>query len=210
MNCIQNYIPEPSRSTKNNLRHPATFLFAQAIAAKAMTVLHECGHALAAIALYKNANPKIELTYFGGTTTYWDKNPRVNALKWFGKAHSSSIVASAGPLTDILLLLGITKASRSDPQIARFISMKAIGLSFYALSALFSCSRGHDFCDVWSNSGTFAYGLLTASCLATTAVVLRNAWFSDPETQKETRSLDKRRFVILDRPPSNFIFKDNF
>lgn len=206
MNHIQIYNLEPSSSTKNNLRHPATFLFAQMLVSKAMTVFHECGHALAAITLYRNANPKIELTFFGGKTTYWDKSPRVTALKWFGKAHSSSIVASAGPLTDILFLLGITKASGSDRQVAKFISMKAISLSIYALSAMVFCSPGHDFCDVWSNSGTFAYGLLTASCLATTALVLRNAWFSDPETHKKARSLDKERFVILDRPPSNFVF----
>ena len=200
----------------------STFTYAKAAAATlGLTFLHECGHALAATALYKNADPEISFSFdptlswfsFGGRCKYTAST--LSALgKRLGSSNSEALVAAAGPATDIISLLALSKLTGGDRQTAQLLSLKAINLSLYALSALWDKSRGHDFHHVWTQGGFLAYSLLTVSCLATTVLVLRNAAKSPNEETQKASSRDFYRARRIDpihypfRPPISTFSSD--
>lgn len=178
---------------------PIPFALAKVATTTGLIFLHECGHALAASLLYRNANPEIRFSFFDGYCQY--NNSTLSDLgKRIGSANASAVVAGAGPAIDIIALLAITKLSRSNKTVARLLATKAFGLSLYALSALWKCYSSHDFCTVWSKSGVFAYGALTASCLATTALVMRNAFSEkntlEPENNKHSINRGGKKMTI--------------
>lgn len=164
----------------NEPKNEIPFSLATTVAAMGLLYLHEHGHAWAADLLYKNANPQITFTVsgtlLGGNCTY---NPaQLSELgEKLGSSNAKAAVASAGPLAEIVAMLGITLLTRSDKRTAEILLLKAASLSLYAVSGLFSraCFPGHDFCMIRSSAGDLAYGLLTAACLATTALIAHNA-----------------------------------
>lgn len=168
------------KQTSRSSHLPVPFALAKIAVTTGLIFLHEYGHALAASLLYKNANPEIHFSYYDGYCKY-NSSTLSDLGKRIGPAHSTALVAGAGPVVDIISLLAITKLTNSDRIAARLLATKAFSLSLYALSALWKCNKEHDFCTVWSKSGVFAYSALTACCLATTALVMRNA-FSEIHT----------------------------
>jgi hypothetical protein len=164
----------------NESKNEIPFSLATTVAAAGLLYLHEHGHAWAADLLYKNANPKITYTLtgslLGGNCTYNPAQLSVLGEK-LGSSNAKAAVASAGPLVEIIAMLAITLLSRSDKRTAEILVFKAAALSLYALSGIFSqgCFPGHDFCMIRSSAGDLAYGLLTVACLATTAIITRNA-----------------------------------
>lgn len=167
---------------------PVPFALAKIATTTGLIFLHECGHALAASLLYRNANPEIRFSFFNGYCRY--DNSKLSELgKHIGPANASALVAAAGPMIDMIALLAITKLSHSNKTVARLLATKAFGLSLYALSAFWKCDSSHDFCNVWSKSGVFAYGALTACCLATTALVMKNA-FSE-NNASDSRNIER-------------------
>jgi hypothetical protein len=152
------------------------FPLAKIILTAGLLYLHEYGHALAANLLYKNANPQVTFSVTGGNCTY--NSAQLSELgKKFGPSNAVSLVASAGSIVEMIAMLAITVLTRSDKRTAQLMLSKAAHLSIYALSGLFyrACFPGHDFCIIRNSSGDIAYGLLTAACLATTALITRNA-----------------------------------
>ena len=179
MTRINAYYPTQQQSDRENERGwDVSFGLMQLATTSVLTFIHECGHALMALALYENAEPQIELKheyfYIRGNCKY--NASTLNSFgKWMGSANASASVSAAGPIIDIITLLAITKLSRSNRKTAQLIALKAASLSLYAISALWNSSSEHDFSNVWAQGGFLAYSLLTACCFATTAVVLRNA-----------------------------------
>lgn len=144
------------------------------------TYLHELGHSLAFSHLYRNAKPTIHLAAGGYAGGYCSPNFPANipifssigrSLEKIQPGLAFSAVAAAGPAVDIVSLLALSKISADSEVISWSQATKSLSLLVYAGSALFlsmsSTCRGHDFCEVWKNSGTLAYGALTAACLAT-------------------------------------------
>jgi len=165
----------PPVERKEESRWNVSFEFAKTVTTIGLIIIHECGHALAATLLFKNANPQIEVNYPFDAFCRYNSSKLSSLGKSFGMEDSKSLVAGAGPITEIISILAITKLSNSNKQIAQWMALKAISLSAYAISGLWDSSPSHDFSTIWSKSGRLAYGLLTACCLATTALVLRNA-----------------------------------
>jgi len=164
----------------NESKNEIPFSLATAVASAGLLYLHEHGHAQAANLLYKNANPLIIYTLtgtlLGGNCTY--NSAQLSELgEKLGSSNAKAAVASAGPLVEIVAMLGITLLTRSDKRTAQILLSKAVSLSLYALSGLFSkaCFPGNDFCMIRSSAGDLAYGLLTTACLATTALIAHNA-----------------------------------
>jgi hypothetical protein len=160
----------------NESKRELPFPLAKILLTGGLLYLHEYGHAGAANLLYKNANPQITLSVTGGNCTY--NSAQLSQLgKKFGPSHAKALVASAGAVVEIIAMLGITALTRSDKRTAQLMLSKAAHLSLYALSGLFSraCFPGHDFCVIRNSAGDIAYSLLTAACLATTALITRNA-----------------------------------
>ncbi len=160
----------------NESKREFPFPLAKIILTAGLLYLHEHGHAHAANLLYKNANPQITFSATGGNCTY--NSARLSELGGkFGPSHAKALVASAGSIVEMIAMLAITVLTRSDKRTAQLMLSKAAHLSIYALSGLFSraCFPGHDFCIIRNSSGDFAYGLLTAACLATTALITKNA-----------------------------------
>lgn len=180
---------------RNEPRWNVSFGFAKTAATIGLIILHECGHALAATLLFKNAKPEIKINPFGGSCTY--NSTTLSSLgNSFGMEGSISLVASAGPITEIISMLAITKLSNSSEQVAQWMALKAIGLSAYAISAFWDSSPTHDFSTIWSKSGGLSYSLLTACCLATTALVLRNAtksWNNEERTATDPIAMPRHR-----------------
>jgi hypothetical protein len=176
MNRINNshstrHSPQAARTES---RWNVAFELAKTVTTIGLIVIHECGHAVAATFLFKNANPQIKVNYPFDAFCSYNSTTLSSLGRSFGEKHSIALVAGAGPITEILSILAITKLSNSSEKVAQLMSLKAISLSVYAISGLWSNNPMHDFSSIWKNSGKLAYGLITACCLATTALVLRN------------------------------------
>jgi hypothetical protein len=152
----------------------------------ALLYLHEYGHAFTANLLYKNANPQITLTLTGGNCVYANTHLSELGAK-LGHSNATALVASAGSIVEIITMLAITAWNGKDKRIARLMFPKALYLSLYALGGLLEQARtpSHDFWIIRNSVGDTAYGLLTALCLATTAIVAHNAFRKkQPEMQR--------------------------
>lgn len=190
-------------------RWNVSFGFAKTAATLGLIILHECGHALAATLLFKNANPQIEIHYPYGAFCQYNSTKLSSLGNSFGMEDSTALVAGAGPITEIISILAITKLSNSSEKVAQWMALKAISLSAYAISALWDRSKSHDFSTIWSSSGGLAYGLITACCFATTALVLRNAtksWNNEQRAATDPIAMQRhrtRRIVVRQQHPSD-------
>ncbi len=124
-------------------------------------IVHEAGHALAALAVYQNASPKIAIyPGMGGATSYYNDN-----LSWFGKLlgrkNSDLLVCGAGAAMAILFSIGSLAAAKrcsSDkPELKMYLIATAIVSIvqhiFYALTAFITGADqlSHDFVALWSH-----------------------------------------------------------
>lgn len=122
-------------------------------------VTHECGHALAALALYQNPQPRITLEPFSGgggnTNFYIDK-----LTKWgemLGAQNARLVVSAAGPAFSIFsaaINVGLSHRYRKTrPELSRYLLVMAItsvaSHVIYALSALISANSSNDFVRLW-------------------------------------------------------------
>jgi hypothetical protein len=130
--------------------------FAFVAAKRGQTLIHEGGHALAAKALFQNANPRVTVyplspsamgstEYFSGSLTSFGKR--------LGKEKSLALVAAAGPivslsLSSILFTTGLA-IKQSYPKISAYLTAAALQdfatHFFYALSAYWATHSTHDF-----------------------------------------------------------------
>jgi len=117
---------------------------------------HEAGHSFAALALFKNARPSIEILPFSGVTKM-----SLQALSplgtFFGRRNSELLVSAAGPLAGTFLALFDLSVAHvvkdSNPELNTQLKMSAIcniaGHAIYAISAFWDRTRGHDFVHLW-------------------------------------------------------------
>ena len=149
-------------------------------------LIHEAGHAFAAIHLYQNARPWIEIFPFkGGVTHYW-----VGSLtkmgQFFGSKCSSLIVTAAGPTAGILAAtidIGLAHGlKKKHPKLHRYLLCNAITNIaqhiLYALSALWEKkpSSGHDFAKLWKVGGI--HPIVAVVCMVALPLIVKTALFA--------------------------------
>lgn len=117
---------------------------------------HEAGHGFAALALFQNAKPSIEILPFSGVTKM-----SLQALSplgtFFGRRNSELLVSAAGPLAGTLLTMCDLSVAHvvkdSNPELNTQLKMNAIlnivSHAFYAISAFWDRQSGHDFVHLW-------------------------------------------------------------
>jgi hypothetical protein len=119
------------------------------------TLIHESGHALATLAVYRNPRPQIEIYPFIGGHTEFYKTPLTPFGKKIGPAAATCLVVASGPgltllISAILLIVGLA-IKEKYPQISRYLIVCAlfdfIGHAYYAYSALYTRKTNlrHDF-----------------------------------------------------------------
>lgn len=132
------------------------------------TMIHEAGHAMTACMVYKDANPTISVTPFGGGETRYNASALTPLGKAFGESGSRMFVAGAGAglwviLSSIALIFshkyknattatGARAPDEGKRELSRYLWLTAITAIaqhvFYALSALGASLKedtGHDF-----------------------------------------------------------------
>lgn len=128
------------------------------------TLVHECGHAIAASILFENSNSKIEIYPFQGGLHSFKARYLSPWGEMFGRQRSLTIVTAAGPIFAIFEATFFVAASHlvkdSHPQLRVYL----LQMSFqrickhvaYALSALMRearKSKNHDFYQLWQRAG---------------------------------------------------------
>lgn len=166
-------------------------------------VTHEAGHALAAMAMYKNAHPKITITQtfpFNEGYTEW-RNRELSALgQSVGPKNANIACVAGGTGLSILfstIALGLShKYRKSHPELSRYFLVSAI-TSFmhhilYALSAFWASAkdRGHDFLQLWNAGIHPIFPIVTMTVIP---IIVRGAILvydrnQQPETQPATVS----------------------
>lgn len=119
------------------------------------TLIHETGHALAAKALYQNANPRIEILPFVGGFTRFSTEKLSFLGRKLGEGKSIALTAAAGPFLSLSVSSGLLASSfcieKKYPEISLYLRMTSIAdfinHTIYALSALKASSTAlsHDF-----------------------------------------------------------------
>jgi hypothetical protein len=135
--------------------HVPPAAFAIGTATHVSTFIHESGHALAARAVYRNANPTIQIFPFTGGRTTFNPNELSSFGKKLGETRSIALVTAAGPLLSLTVSLAALAASlfmrKSHPETSRYLETAALSdfltHAFYALSALWTprAHLSHDF-----------------------------------------------------------------
>lgn len=85
-----------------NQKWLASFNFALFSGYNMQTLIHEAGHALAAISLYAKALPHIEIIPFGSAITQFQKGPLSAFGKLLGASKTACLVIASGPALAIL------------------------------------------------------------------------------------------------------------
>jgi hypothetical protein len=129
------------------------YSFTLLTALNGQTLIHESGHVLAAMSLYKKSKPFIEIDPFYRVFSSY-KMAEPNWLgKVLGKERSSLAICAAGPLLSLsissLMLYSSVKLESKHPALSSYLKTAALFdfalHSAYALSALRASSLSHDF-----------------------------------------------------------------
>lgn len=122
----------------------AAFNFSWGTGIYKQTIIHELGHALGALAVYRNARPKITLLpFFGGNTRFFPQHLSAWGRK-LGPEKALAVVTAAGPgltliASSLELSAGILNYEK-HPKLSRYLMIMAAFDFFwhanYALSAL--------------------------------------------------------------------------
>lgn len=117
-------------------------------------LIHEAGHAIAATAVYENANVTVQVSPLSGGVTHFQTSTLTEFGHWLGRENSRILVSAAGPALGVFsasIHIGLSHYLKdSHPELSRYFLVTGISsiahLAFYALSALGSnLSKGHDF-----------------------------------------------------------------
>jgi hypothetical protein len=121
----------------------------------AQTLVHETGHALASLLIYKRPRPIIEIYPFIGGITQFYKTSLSDLGKKIGPAASTCLVVASGPgftllISSVLLAVGIA-IKEKYPQLSKYLICWSIldflNHAFYAYTALHAdqWNLSHDF-----------------------------------------------------------------
>lgn len=139
----------------NMLSWGTAFNFSWGTGIYKQTIIHELGHALGALAMYRNARPKITLLpFFGGNTHFFPQHLSTWGRK-LGAERALAVVTAAGPGLTLLassleLSAGILNFDK-HPKLSRYLIVMAAFDFFwhanYAISALTAPPHilSHDF-----------------------------------------------------------------
>jgi hypothetical protein len=129
---------------------------------------HEAGHAIAALALYKNSNPVISIYPAHAWSPFWSftgdttwKNNQLSSLgELIGRKASNLVCVAAGSgLAVISSIFGLAIAKKyedSNPELSSYFLASSISTIaqhvIYALSAFWesSANKFHDFLQLWA------------------------------------------------------------
>lgn len=153
-------------------------------------LVHEGGHALAAMAIYKNANPKIEVfPFIGGVTSYSGRH--LSRLgEFLGKNYSNAIVSGAGAGASILVAsayIGLAhRFQETHPEFTRYCKCTAIASIVqhvvYALSALAQTGQsGHDFLSLWAVG---IHPIASAAVIVAVPLIVKTGFFIADQLRK--------------------------
>lgn len=119
-------------------------------------VVHESGHALAALSFFQNANPRIHITPGKGGFTSYHLDALTELGKKIGKTHSRTVITAAGTgvatLWDCMSLIAAQTISDEYPEIKSHLRLAVLVNVLNELAYVFSvyysgCDNiGHDFC----------------------------------------------------------------
>ena len=91
----------------------------------AQTLLHESGHALAALCVYKNGRPRIEIYPFVGGITRYYKGSLTPFGKKIGAAASTCLITASGPAITLLVSLTLftigLAIQKTHPRLAKYL-----------------------------------------------------------------------------------------
>lgn len=121
------------------------------------SLIHEQGHKTAALQLYDNSNPRIEIFGDGTAATYFFSSSLSSLGRSLGRNASDMIVSAAGTLTSFTVALSMLTAAHvienSHPELSKTLNLIAVvsilQSTIYAISALFTSFPGHDFAALW-------------------------------------------------------------
>lgn len=122
-------------------------------ASKGGTWMHEAAHAVAADALYHNANTSIEFTDFGGQMNYTDSGGLTDLGERLGPKGTDFAITAAGTAFDLSFAVGAFTAGAMLRKKNRALGtglmaiggLRAAQSAAYAWSGLSSHLEGHDF-----------------------------------------------------------------
>lgn len=148
-----------SRVLNDILRMFRSFLFSQMDIMSRHTLFHEGGHALTALSLFKDSNPKITIDPFylgtgGGVTHYtfdgglseWGEKFGLDTSRLLVTANGTGVSVVEGYLSLIVAQLLPAKLSEVKTHLRLMVIMQLMGNLYYAISAYNGCEKGHDFC----------------------------------------------------------------
>lgn len=148
-------------------------------------LVHEAGHAIAAVALYQNARPTIEVFPLTGGVTRFSVGSLTKIGEFFGRKWTSVIVSAAGPAIAIIaasLNLGLSHYyAKENPELHRyFLCMSIASIAqhvLYALSALWEKNpSGHDFIKLWKVGGI--HPLFSVVGLIALPLIMKSIFFT--------------------------------
>lgn len=144
-------------------------------------LIHEAGHAFAALAVYQNPQPRIEIFPAGGGVTYHVYSPLTRLGEYLGFQGSETFISAAGAGLGIIsaaIMIGMSHAIKKDhPQLSLYLLCSAICTIahhvIYALSALWetSPSSGHDFVAVWKYGGI--HPVVSVICMVALPILVK-------------------------------------
>lgn len=155
--------------------------FAAFHALTSAVVIHECGHAFAALVWLERSHPVIEVSpIFGGGRTSFSMNQLSVIGKLFGWHRTEAIISAAGALTTLAFavsaLVGAHFIKKSQPTLSRYLfaaaSMSVASEAAYALHALGQKAenKSHDFIFLWTKG---IHPLAAFICLIAVPLILK-------------------------------------
>jgi hypothetical protein len=162
---------------------------------------HECGHALAATLLFKDANASVSLFPFIGGLTRFFPDTLSSLGKKVGREMAYLIVTASGPLAALLVssvaLALCYMLEESHPQLTKYLSFcsfSSLGNHFlYALSALGVSpeeEEGHDFVFLWKNG--HIHPLVSALTILLIPLFLKLIFWTYRQMTQEVSSLKEK------------------
>lgn len=122
-------------------------------------LVHEAGHALAAMACYKNANPRVVILPPDGGYTEYQAGPLTRFGEKIGSKASNVLVSGAGAGLALICsasqIFASHKLQKSHPALSKYLFFTALFSIFqhitYALTALVTSPEhvSHDFVALW-------------------------------------------------------------
>lgn len=122
-------------------------------------LIHEAGHAMASLACYKGASPKVVILPPEGGYTEYREGPLTRFGEKLGKSASNTFVSAAGPglalMCSLTQIFASHKMQKSHPNLSKYLFFTAVVSIFqhvtYALTALVTSSDqvSHDFVSLW-------------------------------------------------------------